>query len=151
MDEGIGPEPPAQLQALTSWQISKIATLATRLTAQRMPLSGRADSAVLAALVEYGPLSQADLGRRLGLDRNDVNGIVNRLVAAARVHRQQDPADRRRNIVSITGEGRQQLQGLLRRAQDVQGELLAPLTAAEQAQLTALLTKLLRGHGPQPA
>lgn len=131
--------------------MSKLSTIATRLTAQRMPLSGRADSAVLAALTEYGPLSQADLGRRLGLDRNDVNGIVNRLQSGSYIDREQDSADRRRNIVRITNDGEAYLEDLLSLAEEVQTDLLAPLTRTQRAQLNALLTKLLRGHGPQPA
>jgi DNA-binding MarR family transcriptional regulator len=143
--------PPARLRALASWQASKVSTLGARLFARRMPLGARADFAVLAALEEYGPLSQADIGRRLGLDRNDVNGILNRLEDAHQVSRQADPADRRRNIVTLTDAGRQYLAELLKHAAAVQDELLAGLDPAERQQLQALLTKLLDTHKPQPA
>src|SRR5690349_3190768 len=93
------PRPPERLRRLASWQASKASTLGARLTARRMPLSARADFAVLAALEEYGPLSQAEIGRRLGLDRNDVNGVLGRLDRGHQVERQVDPADRRRNVV----------------------------------------------------
>src|ERR1700733_11003010 len=99
-------QPPARLRGLASWQASKVSTLGARLTARRMPLGARADFAVLAALEEYGPLSQAEIGRRLGLDRNDVNGILNRLQTGHLVDRQPDPADRRRNVVTLTDAGR---------------------------------------------
>lgn len=144
-------QPPARLQTLTSWQVSKVSTLAARLTAVRMPLGARTDSAVLAALEEYGSLSQADLGRRLGLDRNDVNAVLNRLQAAARISRRADSADRRRNIISITAAGNSYLEEIFRHAEDVQRELLAGLTPPEREQLTALLAKLLHSHAPQPA
>ena len=133
---------PARLQALTTWQVSKVSTLAARLTAQRMPLSARTDSAVLAALDEYGSLSQADLGRRLGLDRNDVNAVVNRLQAAGHVNRGADATDRRRNTVSITAAGRVYLDEILYHAGDVQDELLAGLTPTERRQLTVLMAIL---------
>ncbi|MFF3517784.1 MarR family transcriptional regulator [Streptomyces sp. NPDC002573] len=45
----------------------------------------------MATLEEHGDLSQADIGRHLGLDRNDVNGILNRLEGADRIHRRPDP------------------------------------------------------------
>lgn len=144
-------QPPARLQTLTSWQVSKVSTLAARLTAARMPLSARTDSAVLASLEEYGPLSQAELGRRLGLDRNDVNAVLNRLQAAARISRQPDAADRRRNVISITTPGKNYLDEIFRHVDEVQTELLAGLTFAERQQLNALLTKLLESHAPQPA
>lgn len=143
--------PPARLQTLTSWQVSKVSTLATRLTAQRMPVSARADSAVLAALEEYGPLSQADLGRRLGLDRNDINAILNRLQAGAHVDRQADPSNRRRNIITLTPSGQTHLDDLFSHVEAVQRELLTGLTSTERQQLTALLTKLLSSHAAQPA
>jgi DNA-binding MarR family transcriptional regulator len=143
--------PPARLRGLASWQTNKVSTLGARLTAQHMPLSARADFAVLAALDEYGPLSQAGVGRRLGLDRNDVNGVVNRLEARAEVERRADPADRRRNLVTLTDAGREQLAELQGHADAVQDELLAGLDAAERRQLHALLAKVLEGHQPQPA
>src|SRR5215472_11874959 len=112
MDETTGDDglqPPARLRRLTSWQANKASILGARMTARRMPLGARADFAVLAALEEYGPLSQADIGRRLGLDRNDVNGILNRLEGERQVTRQADPADRRRNIVTLTNAGERYL------------------------------------------
>lgn len=144
-------QPPARLRALASWQAGKVSTLGARLTASRMPLGARADFAVLAALEEYGPLSQAELGRRLGLDRNDVNGILNRLEGGRHIERHLDPADRRRNIVTVTVDGSRHLEELQEHADAVQDELLAGLAPAEREQLQALLGKLLAGHRPQPA
>jgi DNA-binding MarR family transcriptional regulator len=143
--------PPARLRELASWQTNKVSTLGARLTARRMPLGARADFAVLAALEEYGPLSQAEIGRRLGLDRNDVNGILNRLGKSHLADRQPDPADRRRNVITLTDAGRRHLDELQQHADQVQDELLAALNATERRQLHALLAKLLDGHQPQPA
>jgi DNA-binding MarR family transcriptional regulator len=118
---------------------------------RRVPLGARADFAVLAALDEYGALSQAELGRRLGLDRNDVNGILNRVQGRGHVGRQADPADRRRNVVTLTAAGHKQLEELQRHADAVQDELLEGLNATERRQLHSLLGKLLDSHKPQPA
>jgi MarR family transcriptional regulator, lower aerobic nicotinate degradation pathway regulator len=144
-------QPPARLRGLASWQASKASTLGARLFARRMPLGARADFAVLAALEEYGSLSQADIGRRLGLDRNEVNGILGRLESRHHVNRRADPANRRRNIVTLTDTGRRQLEELQQHADAVQDELLAGLSAVERQQLNFLLTKLLDSHNPQPA
>ena len=145
------PQPPARLRELASWQTNKVSTLGARLFARDMALGARADFAVLAALEEYSPLSQADLGRRLGLDRNDVNGIAGRLERRDQIERRPDPANRRRNIVTLTDAGRQQLDELQRYTEVVQDELLAALDAGERRQLQALLAKVLGGHRPQPA
>jgi MarR family transcriptional regulator, lower aerobic nicotinate degradation pathway regulator len=144
-------QPPARLRSLASWQANRVSILGARLFARRMPLGARADYAALAALEEYGPLSQADIGRRLALDRNDVNGILNRLEHGHRVTRQADPADRRRNIVTLTDAGQRYLAELQEHADAVQDELLAALEPSERRQLQALLAKLLSTHGPQSA
>jgi len=148
-DDGL--QPPARLRRLTSWQANKVSTLGARMTAQHMPLTARADFAVLAALEEYGALSQADLGRRLGLDRNEVSGIVTRLQRDHRVDRQVDPANRRRNVVTLTASGKRHLEEIQRHADAAQDELLVGLGTAERRQLNALLAKLLDSHRPQSA
>jgi MarR family transcriptional regulator, lower aerobic nicotinate degradation pathway regulator len=143
--------PPARLRKLTSWQANRVSTLGARMTARHMPLTARSDFAVLAALEEYGPLSQADLGRRLGLDRNDVSGIVTRLESGRHLDRQTDPANRRRNVVTLTGSGQRYLQEIQRHADAAQDELLAGLSTAERRHLNELLAKLLSSHRAQPA
>lgn len=148
-DDGI--RAPLRLRALASWQAGRVSTLGTRLTVEHMPLTGRSDFAALAALEEFGPLSQAEMGRRLGLDRNDVNAVLTRLDGAGRVDRRADPADRRRNVVTLTETGHHYLTDLQRSADAVQDTLLAGLDAAERRELQALLDKVLASHPPLPA
>ncbi|NUP47878.1 MAG: MarR family transcriptional regulator [Catenulispora sp.] len=149
MSDGL--EPPARLRVLTSWQASQLSKIGARMIARRMPLSARSDFAVLATLEEYGPVSQADLGRRLGMDRNDVNGIVTRLQAAGHIDRQADPDDRRRNLVTINPSGTRRLEQIQLTADEAQAELLSALDANERRQLHALLAKALETHKPEPA
>ncbi|MFL6115298.1 MAG: MarR family winged helix-turn-helix transcriptional regulator [Catenulispora sp.] len=145
------PQAPARLRALTSWQAHKVSLIGARMTARHMPLKARSDFAVLASLEEYGPLSQAELGRRLGLDRNDVSGIVARLEAAGHLDRQSDPDDRRRNLVTLTPDGAHHLEVIQQNADKAQAELLAGLDPNERRQLHDLLAKALKAHHPQPA
>ena len=145
------PQTPARLRGLASWQANKVSALGARMTARHMPLTARSDFAVLAALEEYGPLSQADLGRHLGLDRNDVSGIVGRLASGGHVDRRPDPASRRRNVVTLTGAGKRYLEEIQRHADAAQDELLAGLAPAERRQLNELLAKVLGSHRGQPA
>lgn len=144
-------EPPARLRTLTSWQASQLSKIGARMIARRMPLSARSDFAVLAVLEEYGPVSQADLGRRLGIDRNDINAIVTRLQAAGHIDRQPDPDDRRRNLVTINSSGLRYLEQIQTNAGEAQTELLSALDADERRQLHALLAKALESHKPEPA
>lgn len=144
-------QPPTRLRALVSWQANKVATIGARLTVARMPLGARTDFAILAALDEYGPLSQADLGRRLGLDRNDVSTVLARLDHQRAVTRHPDPADPRRKRVTATSAGLRYLNELQDHADVVQHDLLVGLDDEEQAQLSALLDQVLAHHPAAPA
>ena len=97
---------------------------------------------LLAALDQYGPASQADLGRHTGIDRSDVVATLNDLVASGLAEREPDPADRRRNVVTITRRGAGTLERLDVVLDAVQDVMLAPLTPAERKTFVRLLAKL---------
>ena len=105
--------------------------------------------AVLATLDEFGPASQAELSSRTGIYRSDLVAVINELGGRGLVERAPDPADRRRNVVTLTGPGRQQLLRLDKLLADVEDEVLAPLTPAQREQLRRLLTTLVNHHGRQ--
>jgi DNA-binding MarR family transcriptional regulator len=142
---------PARLRALASWQTGRVATLGARLTAAHMALESRSDFAVLAALEELGALSQAEIGRSLGLDRANVNRIVTRLEREGLLERTPDPHDGRRLALTATADGVAHLADLERRAARVQDELLTALDADEREQLRRLLDRVLEAHPAQPA
>jgi DNA-binding MarR family transcriptional regulator len=100
---------------------------------------------LLAALEEWGPSSQADLARSTAVDRSDVVGVLAELERRALIRRTVDPANRRRNIVSVTPAGRRQLAALDTVLDGVQEAVLAPLSPSERRQLDRLLRKLIGG------
>jgi DNA-binding MarR family transcriptional regulator len=102
---------------------------------------------LLAALDQYGPTSQADLGRHTGIDRSDVVATVNDLVTRGLVQRKPDPVDRRRNVITITKRGVTTLERLDAVLDDVQDTVLAALTANERKTFVRLLAKVIDEHG----
>ncbi|MFI6183615.1 MarR family winged helix-turn-helix transcriptional regulator [Nonomuraea sp. NPDC051191] len=144
--------PPERLRALPSRLTNHAALTANRIVDQAFAQAHlrRYHYALLAALEEYGPASQADLGRRTGIDRSDVVATVNDLAGRDLVERAPDPEDRRRNVVTITAEGREQLDELDRLLARAQDEFLAPLPPADRRQLIDLLTRLAEHHGGHP-
>jgi DNA-binding MarR family transcriptional regulator len=143
--------PPSRLSAKPSWLITQLAVHARRLV-----YAGFAEAdargyhyRLLAALQEFGPMSQAVLGRRCSVDRSDVVNAINELTGQGSVERAPDPADRRRNTVTITDEGRSRLRRMDEVLDRVQDDLLAPLSADERRLLVALLGRLLEHHSGQ--
>lgn len=97
---------------------------------------------LLAALAQYGALSQAEMGRRTGIDRKDVAVAVAELEAGELLARTPDPDDARRLIVSLTTRGAARLRHLDDVLHQVQADVMAPLTTDERSALTLLLGKL---------
>ncbi|NUO98881.1 MAG: MarR family transcriptional regulator [Nonomuraea sp.] len=106
--------------------------------------------AVLASLHEFGPGSQATLSRRTGIYRSDMVGVLNELAERGLVERMPDPDDRRRNVITITAQGRRRLHRLDKVLDDLHDQLLAPLAPAERDQFVQLLTRLLDHHARRP-
>ena len=142
-----GEELPARLRAMPTWLIGQVETRSHRLLAERLGAEGARGYhfRLLAALAEFGPASQASLGRRTAMNRSDVVTAVNELVDQGLAERTGDPADRRRNIVTMTPAGQARLGRLDEVLAEVQAQLLAPLSAAERADFAQLLTRIL-GH-----
>jgi DNA-binding MarR family transcriptional regulator len=136
---------------LPSWLLTQTAAHATRLVADGMAADGARGYhyRLLSELAENGPASQAELGRRTGIHLSDMVAAINELAGGGFVERTSDPADRRRNVITISGAGRERARQLAGRVGQIQQELLAPLSAAERDQLTTLLTKLLSHHRGQ--
>ena len=140
---------PARLRGKPSWLMTQTAMHAGRLVSEGL---AAADARgyhyrLLAALEEFGPASQAALGRRTGIDRSYVVEAINELAEGGLVERTRDPEDRRRNIITITAAGVKQLQRLDGVLAEIQDELLAPLSADERDELVRLLRRVLEHHG----
>ncbi|HWF51998.1 MAG TPA: MarR family transcriptional regulator [Solirubrobacteraceae bacterium] len=140
-------DPPARLRDLPTWQTSEVARRGQRLVGEALEHEGarRPHFTVLTSLSEQGAASQADLGRRLWIDRSDLHAILNELETGGLVARTRDERDRRRNLVTLTPAGRAALGRLDRRVDAAQSELLAPLSASDRRTLRRLLALLVQG------
>jgi DNA-binding MarR family transcriptional regulator len=132
------------IQSLPTWLVGRVAARGRELVADAIAAEGLklVQLAVLAATADYGPVAQADLGRRLAVDPKDMVVILNHLQEAVFVLRTPDPADRRKNAITITPEGEAVLARCVALAESANAELLAPLSPTEQRQLTAQLSRV---------
>ena len=146
---------PARLRSLPSRLLTQTAMHADRLVGSGLAGANarKWHYAVLASLQEFGPASQAALSRRTDIYRSDLVAVINELAARGFVGRSPDPTDRRRNVITMTPQGRRHLRRLDKLVATIQDELLAPLTQPERDQLVRLLTRLLDHYGhawPRP-
>jgi MarR family transcriptional regulator, lower aerobic nicotinate degradation pathway regulator len=138
---------PERLRALPSRLLNLAAGYAQRQVGERLATLGsrKWHYAALAALEEFGPDSQSGLSDRTGIYRSDLVATINELTARGLVVRAPDPADGRRNAITLTDEGRRHLKRLDVLIADAEAEFLAPLPEADRAELTRIL-KLIVGH-----
>jgi DNA-binding MarR family transcriptional regulator len=144
-DEHVAYDPPERLRRLPTWLTAEVARKGRRLVNASLAEAGahRQHFTVLTSLAEQGPASQAELGRRLSIDRSDLHALLAELEGDGLVARARDERDRRRNVVTLTRPGKSALARLDRRIDAAQDALLQPLTASEREQLSRLLQKIL--------
>lgn len=101
--------------------------------------------AVLARLLERGPLTQNRLGRLVAMEPANIHDMVRSLQAQRLVQTRPDPTDNRRRLVELTAEGADlaaRATGIGDRAND---EMLLGLAADERSDLVRLLRRFIDG------
>jgi MarR family transcriptional regulator, lower aerobic nicotinate degradation pathway regulator len=143
---------PARLKDRPTWLISRAYARSSELLNAGFGAHGNGlrgyHYRLLAALEEWGPASQADLGRNTGIDRSDVTAALAELESRNLIARTVDPGNKRRNIVTLTPEGIDQLRDLDAVVDTIQDELLAPLTPTQRRQFTSLISRLANDPTP---
>ncbi|WP_329269405.1 MarR family winged helix-turn-helix transcriptional regulator [Streptomyces pseudovenezuelae] len=137
------------IRSLPSWLLGRAAARGRALVAEALAVEGVKmwHHVVLSAVRDLAPVAQADLGRAVRLDPKDLVGVLNDLQSAGLVLREPDPADRRKNAVSLTDEGARLLERCERAARHANEELLAPLSADERVRFMGLLIRISGTEG----
>ncbi|HTF07142.1 MAG TPA: MarR family transcriptional regulator [Asanoa sp.] len=144
-DHHTGRTPP-RLEGRATWLVSRAHARSSGLLSAGFEAHGGGLRSyhyrLLAALEEWGPVSQAELGRGTGIDRSDVTAALTELESRKLVERSVDPDHKRRNIVTITAAGVERLLELDKVIDGIQDEFLAPLTAPQRRQFINLVSRL---------
>jgi len=99
--------------------------------------------ACLLAVKESGPLTGANLAKKVYLSPSTLVGIVDRLEEKGLVRRQRDSKDRRQVHISITAAGKRLVAEAPSLLQDTLAQALVELPELEQVSITLALEKLV--------
>lgn len=127
----------ARLTSMTAAQMTRVSREALRAAGAH-----KDHFVVLAALADSGPASQAALSDRTGVYKSDLVSVLNDLEDGGWVRRAPDPADKRRNVITITESGEHRLAELDSVLDGVNDHIMAPLEHDERAQLFVLLNRI---------
>lgn len=109
---------------------------------QGLPEATPTQFAVLARLLERGPMSQNQLGRSVGMDAATIKGVVDRLRRKGWVKSTPSLTDLRRLDISLTPEGAAFSKQAIEKARKISAKTTANLSPRETERLLALLGKL---------
>jgi DNA-binding MarR family transcriptional regulator len=99
--------------------------------------------AALRGLAAHPGVDQRTLAAQVGLDASTLGGVVDRLESRGCLNRQPSASDRRVKLLHITPEGMQLLRDMAPAVEAAQLRILAPLSAARQAQFMSMLVELV--------
>ncbi|MFF0636096.1 MarR family winged helix-turn-helix transcriptional regulator [Nocardia sp. NPDC004151] len=99
---------------------------------------------ILSTLNEHGPGPQKEVAKQTRLDPGDIVAYLDALETGGYIERNRDPADRRRQIVSLTATGVQVLETADNALDAVEVETFSSLGLGEREALNASLETLYR-------
>ena len=140
--DGPAPELTASLAYLLKHAQQSLAEL-TSAALEPHGISGR-ELAVLMVLAGHEPASQQQAAQRLGVDRTTMVALLDGLEAKGLVGRRTHADDRRKNIVELTGAGRDTLRRAGQAAAGAERRFLTPLATPEAERLKNALLALIR-------
>ncbi len=98
--------------------------------------------AALSTIEQHPSVDQATLAGIIAFDRATIGGVVDRLVCKKLVGRKTNPMDRRSKTLSITKQGKSELDRLRPVVEKIQDEILPGLDEKEKSVFIRLATKV---------
>ena len=102
---------------------------------------------VLAALAEWGPLSQQQLAERLGINRTIMVSLIDAMEQLGLVERKRDPADRRSYALVSTRKAGRALADMDRAADQANAQLTSMLADRDRHDLDRTLRRIAGAGG----
>ncbi len=103
---------------------------------------GPAGGILLLTVAESEPVAIHDLVTQMARDKSQITRAIKSLETKALVVRKEDPADGRVSMISLTELGRDAVIELQQAVAGVLGDILSPLSSAEQDRFREMLRRL---------
>jgi DNA-binding MarR family transcriptional regulator len=144
MNVARAPAIPASLASWPGYLLSFIAERATeRFERALAPQGVKARHATVLALIDAeGAMSQRELGRRLGIDKSPMVGVIDDLERLGYASRQRSADDRRVQAIHLTAAGRRVLARAIEFAEVENARTFGVLDEDEREQMHALLRRV---------
>lgn len=98
---------------------------------------------VMTVVGSHPGIAATDVCTRSGMDKMSVSRAIAGLAARQRIVRRPDAGDRRRVLLQLSGAGQRLYERIATTAREREAQLFGGLGAAEQAQLSATLDRLI--------
>jgi DNA-binding MarR family transcriptional regulator len=98
---------------------------------------------ILTVLLRSGKVTQSALTEHLGIKPGSASEVLSKLEGAGLIRRTYSDTDRRTIDIELTDSGRLEAELALSEREQRKREMLAPLSIEEQAELLALLDKVI--------
>jgi DNA-binding MarR family transcriptional regulator len=102
---------------------------------------------VLRYLDVHGPMSQQQLATGIGVDSGNLIDTLDELQRDGLIHRDIDPADRRRRLLELTPSGTRRLRAGIAASERAEAEILGGLSRAELGALRATAQRVYETLG----
>jgi len=89
------------------------------------------------------PMPMKEMASLLMCEPSNVTGIIDKLFARSYIAREENPKDRRIKMISLTDEGTELRQKIVKNIVDYKSDRLERLTPAEQQDLKKMMLKIL--------
>lgn len=141
------------LDRTLSYRLHLLHKLTDQHSAQAYPRQAglsMSDGRCLAAIGSFAPLSVNDLAQQANLNKSQASRAAQALVAQGLVDKQDHPGDGRGVVLTLTEAGRAAWQRAMALIDQRNQQIVACLSADEQATLSALLDRLIQHNRASP-